>query len=916
MNSSLVRYLFFYIFILCSSTVVSQNESAIWYFGEYAGLDFNSGNPVPLTNGQLNTKEGCATISDANGSLLFYTDGKTVWDRQHNVMPNGTGLLGDASSSESAIIIPKPGETSIYYLFTVDKPSYFLTEDDPISGLNYSKVDMTLNNGMGDVVADEKNIHLITYDTNDSEQNEYKCSEKITAVTHSNGSSIWVITQFMDKFFAFHVDFNGVNPNPVVSTIPLTVFPRINEDGQNISAIGYLKVSPNGKKIAIAHSSTTLGSPVSGRKRSGKVLLYDFNNSNGMVSNQRSLINDEYPYGLEFSPNSKLLYATSSIFDANDDFVNSFLYQYDTEASNVEQSEIIISNSQNVAGALQLAIDGKIYRAGYPVFGSGSHLSVINNPNEAGNGCNYSQNTVFLNNRVANLGLPPFIQSIFNYTFDFEFTCFGDNTHFFITSEDPYDNLVWDFGDGTTSNQEDTYHMYVNPGIYYVSLTLSLNGVEYDPFIKQIIISEPPEVLQDIYDLVQCDSFDDNPNDGITTFNLEDANGPISLFSSDTIRVHYYHSEEEAVSDEDNTNGLNYVYTNAQSEELLYAKVSAANTNCYSIATIRLITSPAVNIETYNLSACDYQNSGWANFDLDSVRNQLIADINLPELNITFHFNENDAAIGINPVDNDYDSQTSELFIRIENDNACYGSGILQLDVVSFPTIENQTIDICQSDFPIEIGSGIASQLMNDYNYLWSNNETSEHITIFEAGEYQVDVIDPIYQCEKTITINVREYQQAEIQEIVLNDLNVTVVLNNGIENFQFSLDNPQGEFQNSNLFANVEPGLHTIYVKDIFNCTMVSIDFGLIGFPKFFTPNNDGINDFWNIKGLKPSDYPNINIKVFDRYGKLIKNFNPHTTDGWDGTFNGHLLTPDDYWYYLKLPDGKEYRGHFSLKV
>ena len=105
-----------FILIFLPAVVFSQNEANIWYFGENAGIDFNSGSPVALTDGQLFTDEGCATISDTSGNLLFYTDGSTVYDKNHAIMPNGTGLLGNNSSTQSAIIVKKPGSNTIYFL--------------------------------------------------------------------------------------------------------------------------------------------------------------------------------------------------------------------------------------------------------------------------------------------------------------------------------------------------------------------------------------------------------------------------------------------------------------------------------------------------------------------------------------------------------------------------------------------------------------------------------------------------------------------------------------------------------------------------------------------------------------------------------------------------------------------------------
>ena len=132
----------------------SQGEANIWYFGQNAGLDFNSGSPVALTNGQLNTLEGCATISTSSGELIFYTDGVTVFNKNHTIMVNGTGLLGHSSSTQSATIVPKPGSSNMFYIFTTDN------EHDP-DGFRYSIVDMSLDSGNGAITVD-KNILVYT----------------------------------------------------------------------------------------------------------------------------------------------------------------------------------------------------------------------------------------------------------------------------------------------------------------------------------------------------------------------------------------------------------------------------------------------------------------------------------------------------------------------------------------------------------------------------------------------------------------------------------------------------------------------------------------------------------------------------------------------------------------------------------
>ena len=110
-----------FILILFSVSTFAQKEGAIWYFGYGAGLDFTSHYPKPLTDGQLETREGVATISDSKGNLLLYTDGTSVWNKLHQVMDNGTGLFGNVSSTQSSMVVPKPGSPSIYYIFTVDE---------------------------------------------------------------------------------------------------------------------------------------------------------------------------------------------------------------------------------------------------------------------------------------------------------------------------------------------------------------------------------------------------------------------------------------------------------------------------------------------------------------------------------------------------------------------------------------------------------------------------------------------------------------------------------------------------------------------------------------------------------------------------------------------------------------------------
>ncbi|MFN5370403.1 MAG: hypothetical protein ACK5B6_02975, partial [Bacteroidia bacterium] len=230
-----------------------------WYFGSNAGVTFASGAPVALTNGALLTTEGSASISDVNGNLLFYTDGVTVWNRNHVAMTNGTGLHGHASSTQSAIIVQKPGSTNLYYIFTADA-------DAGVNGIKYSEVNMSLSAGLGAVTAN-KNISLRT-----------PSCEKLTAVRHCNNTDLWIVSHDWNSnsFRTWLVTSAGVNTTPIVSAAGVTA------TGVSQGSYGQLKANPDGNKLLAAYYGLSTGGV-------NKMEAYDFNNSTGVVSNALTL---------------------------------------------------------------------------------------------------------------------------------------------------------------------------------------------------------------------------------------------------------------------------------------------------------------------------------------------------------------------------------------------------------------------------------------------------------------------------------------------------------------------------------------------------------------------------------------------------------------------------------------------------
>jgi len=913
-------HLFFVFFLVVKSQLYSQQEASNWYFGDGAGLSFSNGEPENLNNGRLRTVEGSASISDQNGNLLFYTDGSIVFDKRHNVMQNGTDLKGNVSTTQSAIIIPRPAHPGRYFIFTVDKPDYYLTPNDEIEGVHFSEVDMSLNNGNGAIIEEQKNIHLITYNPSNSLQNEFKSSEKITAVIAGDCTSYWVVTQFMDKFYSFRVSSSGVETNPVVSNISNNFPPILNENDINITAGGYLKISPDGKRMAAAYTGTSLGDTNSGRRNTGKVFLYDFNDLTGRVTNEELILLNSYPYGVGFSPTSSKLYITANIFDANDDFENSELYQFDLESNDIINSRALIHSSRNVAGGLQLAINGKIYRAGYPTDNGGylnhTKISVINRPEEEAVNVDYRHNSVDIAPNNSKLGLPPFVQSLFQDSFDVDNLCSGASTKFTITGENDYDSVLWDFGDGDTSTTENPQHTFPQPGTYSVSLIKTISGIPQDPVCKEVTITELPNISNN-FTLTQCDVGDSDPNDGITDFNLQLARQ--ELTSGDPgLQLYFYENENDAQNDTENQNALDNIYRNNSQDQELTVKVIGFNSDCFEIASIKLHTTSSVVLEPEAATGCELMD-GEAEFNLPTIEQNIIAELGLnSSVSLSFHESENDAAVGENPLSGTYISEAKTIYIRAENANVCYGFGSIDLEIAAFPRINNiMELQTCTSDFPLTLGDDLNITNPENFDFLWSTGENSESIEVNEAGNYSLRITDTDLGCGQSIDFIVEEFPNPEILELEIENhgqnSSVTVLTNN-IEGIEFSIGDPNGPYQNSSTFRNVSGGPHTFYARSANSCEIAEFAEIIFGFPAFFTPNSDGYNDFWRPYETNNKDFQVEYIYIFDRYGKLLKQL-PGNTSGWDGNYNGRPMPSNDYWFKGKLANGQEFSGHFTLK-
>jgi gliding motility-associated-like protein len=450
-------------FLFGNNSLFAQKQAWNWYFGSQCGISFQNGEPVSIPSPNISTLEGCASISDTAGHLLFYTDGSTIWNKNHQTMSNGTGLKGNSSSTQSAVIVPHPVDLSIYYVFTVDA-----CNDSLLDGLQYSIVDMKGSGTLGSVT--EKNVMLQTNST-----------EKITAVWHRNKKSIWVIAHGYNnnQFSCYLITNKGLNAVPVISQTG-SIHKGNNKINDYVcgtfgSARGYLKCSADGRKIATAQT------------RSNMVELFDFDNGTGKVSNPISFTNFDQPYGIEFSDESSKLYISTW----DNMFGQCSLYQIDLSDNN---RQTLLDNGLGLYSSLQIGPDKKIYYA----LQNAKYLNRIEFPAKAGRACTIKQNAVLLDpNGTMHIGLPTFIQSYFiNNKISFSQTCLGQEIVFKTDSFITIRKVTWNFGDPTSVVQNLATgflvkHTYLKPGDYTIKAIV--NYLTYTDTLTEIISILPQQ---------------------------------------------------------------------------------------------------------------------------------------------------------------------------------------------------------------------------------------------------------------------------------------------------------------------------------------------------------------------------------------------------------------------------------------
>ncbi|MEZ4804335.1 MAG: gliding motility-associated C-terminal domain-containing protein [Bacteroidia bacterium] len=414
--------------------IIAQGENDEWIFGQNVHLSFKSGTATVIEDKNvINTLEGSTSVCDSKGKLLFYSDGLNVYDRYHQLLKNGDGLMGHKSSTSSAVVVPYPGKANTYYLFCVDQN---LSHDN--QGVTYNLIDMSVNSGRGEVIVKNKSLLKNT-------------DEKIAVGKQCDSKGYWVVIHkaLTNMFFSYNISAKGLDMSPTVS--------MISTSKTNRPEIGYMKFSPSGKWLVNANTLAERLEIFKFDKQSGRLEFYAADDEKYHTAAKKDA---QTYYGVAFSSFENYFYV-STLEDGE-------IYQYNllNQPSVIFKKRKLIRKLSNFGGAMQLGKDNRIYIAnGY----FGSYLHRINTPNSLGALCGFQLNAVWLGaNSITNLGLPTLIETSLNYYNLGQDIIIQSNNGFKLDAKIQGGIYLWSTGETTK-----TIQVADTGGIYWVNV--------YDP---------------------------------------------------------------------------------------------------------------------------------------------------------------------------------------------------------------------------------------------------------------------------------------------------------------------------------------------------------------------------------------------------------------------------------------------------
>jgi len=450
------------------------------------------------------------------------------------------------------------------------------------------------------------------------------------------------------------------------------------------------------------------------------------------------------------------------------------------------------------------------------------------------------------------------------------------------------------------------------------------------------IIVHPLPQMTNISDFIVCEV----NADGVNTFDLETKTTDILNGQDPSVfGVTYHLTQADADA---GVNPLIGPYLNMVNPRPIYVNITNSITQC-AISSMRFnleeISNPTANSNGVPIeySLCDTlgDNDGVAEFDLNS-QNELVLDGQDPADHVvSYYLSQSDADLDINALDDSFENTENPqvIYARVESslttNTSCYATSDLKLEVHLLPefNLEN-SYTLCVNTNGTEL---VRPPLLEtglseiDYSFEWRFNDViisganNSNYLVDQSGAYSVTAMNRITNCQKVARTIVIESSPPEVSASVTSPVfsgaNVIEVEVIGTGDYEYSLDDDL--WQDSNVFEDVSTGEHTVKVRDVNGCGISVARVMVMDYPKYFTPNGDGYHDTWNIVGINA--YPDAKIFIFDRYGKLMKQLSP-LGNGWDGTYNGKLMIPSDYWFTVEFTEAgdtsiKRFSAHFSLK-
>jgi len=448
-----------------------------------------------------------------------------------------------------------------------------------------------------------------------------------------------------------------------------------------------------------------------------------------------------------------------------------------------------------------------------------------------------------------------------------------------------------------------SYQNITNPQTVYVKVTNTISNC-FVSIPLELIVNLPPPI-NPIPTIETCD----NPTN---TYDLSEATA-ILMDDTTGTNITYHSSLADATN---NQNGLATTYNYSAPTTTIYIRTEYVATSCVAIASFNLVVNPnPIANQPPDLEACDDDHDFELVFDLSQQTAIVLGAQNPNQYTVTYHETDVDAIDGTNAIsDLNYNAVSWQIiYVRITNNaTGCFDTTLFQTIVQRKPLVEIPEQVICLNNLPLTVFAG---ELVAGDTYLWSTGETTSEIDIDTIGQYSVTVTTP-FGCQTTTVFDVIESEPATIEfteTIDFSDPNNITVTISGIGNYLYQLDD--NEPQTSNVFTNVSLGYHTVTVIDLNGCDSTTHEVVVIDAPKFMTPNDDGYFDTWHISGVET--LPGTTIYIYDRYGKQMT-YLTATSEGWDGTYNGHKMPASDYWFVANVVKDDisfQVKGHFALR-